>query len=106
MVVERSPTPPLLELHVSQFLLSDLSQLLKDRTAGLNIEQLRATSLGTNWRHRKKWNRDILVRELLRNVKEFIEEVGESDGDIVAVSTPAHPSFNFYSRFLYGVSTS
>ena len=84
MVVERSPTPPLPEFHVSQFLLLDLSQLLKDRTAGLSIEQLeqlRATSLGTVWRHRKEWNRDALVQELLKDVKEFIEEVGEGDDE-------------------------
>jgi hypothetical protein len=84
MVVERSPTPPLPEFHVSQFLLSELYQLLKDRTAGLSIEQLeqlRATSLGTVWRHRKEWNRDALVQELLKDVREFIEEVGESDDE-------------------------
>ena len=84
MVVERPPTPPLPEFHVSQFLLSELYQLLKDRTAGLSIEQLeqlRATSLGTVWRHRKEWNRDALVQELLKDVREFIEEVGESDDE-------------------------
>jgi hypothetical protein len=84
MVVERSPTPPLPEFHVSQFLLSELCQLLKDRTAGLSVEQLeqlRATSLGTVWRHRKEWNRDALVQELLKDVREFIEEVGESDDE-------------------------
>ncbi|KIM42662.1 hypothetical protein M413DRAFT_70190 [Hebeloma cylindrosporum] len=84
VVVERSPTPPLPEFHVSQFLLSELCQLLKDRTGGLSVEQLeqlRATSLGTVWRHRKEWNRDALVEELLKDAKEFIEEVGESEFD-------------------------
>jgi hypothetical protein len=84
MVVERTPTPPLPEFYVSQFLLSELCLLLKDRTAGLSIEQLeqlRATSLGTVWRHRKLWNRDALVQELLKDAKEFIEEVGDSDDE-------------------------
>ena len=84
VVVERSPTPPLPEFHVSQFLLSELCQLLRDRTAGLSIEQLeelRATSLGTVWRHRKEWDRDALVQELLKDVNWFIEEVGESDNE-------------------------
>jgi len=84
MVVERTPTPPLPEFRVSQSLLSELCQLLKDRTAGMNIEQLeqlRATSLGTVWRHRKEWNRDALVQELLKDAKEFIEEVGDNDDE-------------------------
>ena len=84
MVVERTPTPPLPEFHVSQFLLLELRQLLKDRTAGLSIEQLeqlRATSLGTVWRHRKEWDRDALVQELLKDAKEFIEELGDGDDE-------------------------
>jgi hypothetical protein len=47
----------------------------------LSVEQLRATSLGTVWRHRKEWNWDALVQELLKDVRVFIEEVGESDDE-------------------------
>jgi len=78
MVVERTPTPPLPDFHVSSALVSDLRQLLTVETANLTIEQLeqlRATCLGTVWRHRKEWNRDELVKELLRDVKEFVDEV-------------------------------
>ncbi|KDR71037.1 hypothetical protein GALMADRAFT_75355 [Galerina marginata CBS 339.88] len=84
MVIERTPTPPLPDFHVSSSLLSDLRQVIKERTAGLTVEQLeqlRATCLGTVWRHRKEWNRDELVEELLKDVKEFVEEVEDEDGD-------------------------
>lgn len=84
MVVERSPTPPLPEFKVSPLLLSELRGLLKESTAGLTVEQLeqlRATSLGSVWRHRKDWDRDELTKELIKDVKEFIEEVGEQSGD-------------------------
>lgn len=84
MIVERTPTPPLPDFHVSQILVDELRELLRTRTANLTIEQLeqlRATSLGTVWRHRKEWDRDELVRELLRDVQEFVEEVMELDHD-------------------------
>ncbi|KAF9568757.1 AAA-domain-containing protein [Agrocybe pediades] len=85
MVIERDPTPaptppPLPDFHVSPSLVSNLRQLLKSKTGRLNIEQLeqlRATCLGTVWRHRKEWDRDELVKELLRDVKDFIAEVEE-----------------------------
>ncbi|KAH9483269.1 putative AAA domain-containing protein C31G5.19 [Psilocybe cubensis] len=83
MVIERTPTP-LPEFHVSSSLLSDLRRLLKESTTDLNIEQLeqlRATSLGTVWRHRKEWVRDGLVEQLLKDVKDFIADVRE-DSDL------------------------
>ena len=45
------------------------------------LEELRATSLRTVWRHRNEWNRDALVPKLLEDVREFIEEVDESDDE-------------------------
>lgn len=80
MVVERSPTPPLPDFHVDQELLDTLRRKLRDETEGLNVEQLeqlRATCLGDVWRHRKEWDRDELVRGLIKHVSEFLEEVQE-----------------------------
>ncbi|KAJ3509073.1 hypothetical protein NLJ89_g5414 [Agrocybe chaxingu] len=82
MVVERSPTPPLPDFIVSNSLVSDLRQLLVEKTAGLTIEQLeqlRATCLSCIWRHRKEWERDDLVRELIRDVNDFVDEVREQE---------------------------
>jgi hypothetical protein len=82
MPVERSPTPPLPEFHVSPSFVSDLRYLLKERTAKLTIEQLeqlRAACLGTVWRHRKDWDRDELVQALIKEVNEFVDEVLEYD---------------------------
>jgi len=86
LIIERPPTP-LPEFHVDKTLLRELQQLLVKTTAPLNIEQLeqlRATCLGSVWRHRMDWERDEVVRELMEQVKEFVEEVTEldSDGDL------------------------
>jgi len=86
LIIERPPTP-LPEFHVDKTLLRELQQLLVKITAPLNIEQLeqlRATCLGSVWRHRMDWERDEVVRELMKQVKEFVEEVTEldSDGDL------------------------
>lgn len=86
LIIERPPTP-LPEFHVDKTLLRELQQLLVKTTASLNIEQLeqlRATCLGSVWRHRMDWERDEVVRELMEQVKEFVEEVTEldSDGDL------------------------
>ena len=84
MIIERTPTPPLPDFHVSPELVSSLRQLLTSDTTGLTIEQLeqlRATCLGTVWRHRKDWDRNELVTELLKEVKEFVEEVMEENGE-------------------------
>ncbi|KAF8632421.1 hypothetical protein AX17_004862 [Amanita inopinata Kibby_2008] len=81
MVIERIPTP-LPDFHVDEGLLADLRRHLALHTVRLTVEQLeqlRATCLGTVWRHRKEWDRDGLVRELLDVVKEFVEEVIEAD---------------------------
>ncbi|EAU82409.1 ATPase with bromodomain-containing protein [Coprinopsis cinerea okayama7 len=80
VVVERSPTPPHPEFHVSETLLEKLRRKLREETEGLNVEQLeqlRATCLGDVWRHRKEWDRDGLVRVLFKVVDDFLEEVKE-----------------------------
>ncbi|KAH6890090.1 AAA-domain-containing protein [Coprinopsis sp. MPI-PUGE-AT-0042] len=80
MIIERSPTPPLPDFHVDEDLLDVLRRRLRDDTEGLNVEQLeqlRATCLGDVWRHRKEWDRDDLVRGLIRHVGDFLEEVQE-----------------------------
>ena len=79
MVVERTPTP-LPDFQVDEGLLDELRHCLGDGTAPLTVEQLeqlRATCLGSAWRHRKEWNRYELLRELLGVVREFVEEVTE-----------------------------
>ena len=79
VVIERSPTP-LPDFHISPSLVDELSRLLKNETAKLTteqLEQLRATCLGAVWRYRKEWDRDELVMELMKCVKEFVSEVEE-----------------------------
>jgi len=81
--IERTPTP-LPDFHVSPSLVDELGRLLKDQTAKVTVEQLeqlRATCLGAVWRYRKEWDRDELVMELMKCVKEFVCEVGEFDLD-------------------------
>ncbi|KAF9477179.1 AAA-domain-containing protein [Pholiota conissans] len=83
MVVERTPTP-LPEFNVSQSYVADLRYLLRERTASLSIEQLeqlRASCLGTVWRHRKEWNRDELLQILIKEVNDFVDEVTEENSD-------------------------
>lgn len=80
MVVERSPTP-LPDFHLSSTLVDELSYVFKELTADLTIEQLeqlRATSLGTVWRFRKEWDRDELVRKLLKESKDFINDISNN----------------------------
>ncbi|KAJ3535003.1 hypothetical protein NMY22_g6683 [Coprinellus aureogranulatus] len=80
MVVERSPSPPLPDFHLSEDLLQELRTKLTEKTGSLTIEQLeqlRATCLGEVWRQRKEWDRDPLVHALSKMVDEFLEEVKE-----------------------------
>ena len=80
MVVERSPSPPLPDFHLDEDLLQELRSKLTDKSGNLTIEQLeqlRATCLGEVWRQRKEWDRDPLVKSLLKSVDEFLEEVKE-----------------------------
>ena len=80
MIIERAVTP-LPDFHVDEDLLGELHRRLREDTHSLNIEeleQLRATSLGSVWRHRTDWNRDALVRELLELVREFVSEIAMS----------------------------
>ncbi|KIL57962.1 hypothetical protein M378DRAFT_54153, partial [Amanita muscaria Koide BX008] len=77
VVVERTPTP-LPDFHVDQGLLDELRRRLVQDTVSMTVEQLeqlRATCLGCVWRHRQEWNRDELLRELLKLVEEFAGEV-------------------------------
>ncbi|KXN88360.1 hypothetical protein AN958_00010 [Leucoagaricus sp. SymC.cos] len=77
-IEERSPTPPLPDFHIDETLLEEFNKQLTDTTASLNVEQLeqlRATCLGSVWRHRMEWERDGLVRELMELVREFVQEV-------------------------------
>ncbi|KAF9449012.1 AAA-domain-containing protein [Macrolepiota fuliginosa MF-IS2] len=80
MIVERTPTPPLPDFIIDETLIEELRGQLRDRTGSLNVEQLeqlRATCLGSVWRHRKEWERDGLVRELMDLVREFVDDVGD-----------------------------
>lgn len=88
IVVERVPTPapppPLPDFKLTESSVADLRYLLRERTESLTVEQLeqlRATCLGTVWRHRREWERDELVRELIKDVNEFIEEVEGYEGE-------------------------
>ncbi|KAJ3781865.1 ATPase with bromodomain-containing protein [Lentinula aff. detonsa] len=77
-IIERTPTP-LPNFHVSSLLLEQLHASLRASTSGLTVEeleQLRATCLGSVWRHRTEWDRDALVRELQDVVSDFVTEVG------------------------------
>ena len=77
MIIERSPTP-LPDFHVDEELVAALQRCLRDDTADLTIEeleQLRATCLGNVWRHRTEWDRDVLVKELLDVIREFLSEL-------------------------------
>lgn len=77
MEIERTPTP-LPDFHVSSTLVDELRRFLRNLTANLTIEQLeqlRATSLGTVWRHRKEWDRDELISGLLKDAKSFVNDV-------------------------------
>ena len=79
MIIERTPTP-LPDFHVDESLLHSLQADLRDTTGSLNVEQLeqlRATCLGSVWRHRAEWDRDALVHELKSLVKEFVDEIAE-----------------------------
>jgi len=80
MIVERTPTP-LPDFQVDEGLLDELRHCLADGTGSLTVEQLeqlRATCLGSVWQHRKEWNKYGLLRELLGIVREFVEEVSET----------------------------
>ncbi|CCM04953.1 uncharacterized protein FIBRA_07150 [Fibroporia radiculosa] len=83
MEIERSPTP-LPEFILNEDRLSELRQVLRDRTDTLNIEQLeqlRATCLGCVWRHRTEWDRTELMYELVGVVERFVREVSLDDMD-------------------------
>ena len=79
MEVERTPTP-LPDFFVPSEALEDLKRNMRDRTRVLNVEQLeqlRATCLGSVWRHRTEWDRTALILELKDTLQEFVEEIAD-----------------------------
>lgn len=83
MQIERTPTP-LPDFIVDPESISQLRDILRDKTDLLNIEhleQLRATCLALVWKHRTDWNRAGLVRELAKTVERYVEEVALDDID-------------------------
>ena len=83
MVIERTPTPlPDFVLDIEG--LTQLQTTLRDKTDPLNIEQLeqlRAACLAVVWKHRSKWDRSGLIKELKDTVDRYVEEVSLDDMD-------------------------
>jgi ATPase family AAA domain-containing protein 2 len=81
MEIERTPTP-LPDFRVDEAQLSYLKEALCSQTQSLTIEeleQLRATCLGVVWQHRTEWDRGELMKQLVKIVQEFVEEVSLDD---------------------------
>jgi hypothetical protein len=75
--VDREPTP-LPDFHFDQHALTHLGDDFRDTTDLLNVEQLeqlRASCLGCIWAHRSDWDRDNLIVELGKILRDFVEEV-------------------------------
>jgi hypothetical protein len=75
--VDREPTP-LPDFHFDQNALTHLGDDFRDTTDLLNVEQLeqlRASCLGCIWAHRSDWDRDNLIVELGKILRDFVEEV-------------------------------
>ena len=61
----------------------------------LNVEQLdqlRASCLGRVWAHRSEWNRDDLILELSKVLRNFVDEVRADHEDEMLVSPIPHNS--------------
>ncbi|KDQ53031.1 hypothetical protein JAAARDRAFT_39748 [Jaapia argillacea MUCL 33604] len=83
MEIDRPPSP-LPDFVLDEDLVSSLRTDLNERTSSLTVEhleQLRATCLGTVWRHRTEWDRNELVRDLKEVVAEFVDQVTEDNMD-------------------------
>ncbi|KLO08586.1 AAA-domain-containing protein [Schizopora paradoxa] len=81
----RSPTPPPPTFTISDDLVVSLETSFVEHTSHLSVEQLeqlRATCLGSIWRHRQEWDRDALVRELMGVITEFSEEATSYEHDM------------------------
>jgi ATPase family AAA domain-containing protein 2 len=75
--VDREPTP-LPEFHLDQDALMHLRRDLRDMTDLLSVEQLeqlRASCLGRIWAHRSDWDRNNLIDELGKLLRDFVDEV-------------------------------
>ncbi|KAG9017384.1 hypothetical protein FRB93_007498 [Tulasnella sp. JGI-2019a] len=78
---ERQPSPsppPPPDFHLDPVLEAELSSKLLDRTTEFNVEQLeqlRASCLGSVWNHRSDWDRDDLIRELITVIDDYAGEV-------------------------------
>jgi hypothetical protein len=86
--VDREPTP-LPDFHFDQNGLTRLGDDFRDTTDLLNVEQLeqlRASCLGCIWTHRSDWDRDNLILELGKILRDFVEEVRADHEDEVMVS--------------------
>jgi hypothetical protein len=86
--VEREPTP-LPDFHLDQNALTRLGDNFRDTADLLNVEQLeqlRASCLGCIWAHRSDWDRDNLILELDKTLREFVEEVRADHEDEAMIS--------------------
>ena len=86
--VDREPTPPP-DFHFDQNALTRLGDDFRDTTDLLNVEQLeqlRASCLACIWAHRSDWDRDNLIIELGKIIRDFVEEVRADDEDEEIVS--------------------
>ncbi|KAI6041836.1 hypothetical protein EDC04DRAFT_2664386 [Pisolithus marmoratus] len=83
------PPMPLPDFHVDEALVSTLQYQLTSKTDQFSVEmleQLRAICLGCVWRHRKEWNRDALVRELLGVLDEYLDDAAADVGDALSAA--------------------
>ncbi|KAK7691101.1 hypothetical protein QCA50_006204 [Cerrena zonata] len=88
MQPERTPTPPP-SFELDEPVLLDLAEDLRSKTDRFNVEQLeqlRASCLNRIWKHRSKWDRTPLVKELREVVEEFVQDVTEYEMDNDEVS--------------------
>ena len=86
--VDREPTP-LPDFHFDQNALTRLGDDFRDTTDLLTVEeleQLRASCLGCIWAHRSDWDRDALILELGKTLREFVEEVRADHEDEAMIS--------------------
>jgi ATPase family AAA domain-containing protein 2 len=83
--VDCEPTP-LPDFHLNQDALMHLRRDLRDMTDLLSVEQLeqlRASCLGRVWAHRSDWDRNNLIDELGKLLRDFVDEVrADFEGDM------------------------
>ncbi|KAI6106156.1 AAA-domain-containing protein [Pisolithus croceorrhizus] len=76
------PPTPLPDFHADEELLSTLQYQLTSKTHQFSVEmleQFRAICLGCVWRHRTEWNRDLLIRELLGVLDEYLDDAAAEE---------------------------